>query len=122
MTRHGQHQDTGDGSEGNNGDGGRHVPAVSTETLTSDGTSPRLVGIVHLWIFNVRILGYGARPNEYIPPGTVGDLEVIEASIDARVLNARFHPGGRGNGYGLVMWPHWEYIPFDDPDWKDTTR
>jgi hypothetical protein len=81
--------------------------------------SPRLIGIVHFWIRNVRITGYGARPNEFMPPGTVGDMEVIETSVDARVLQARFHPGGRGNGYGLVVWPHWEHIAYGDPDWKD---
>lgn len=72
--------------------------------------SPALIGIVHLWLRNVRLLGYGARPNEYIAPGTVGDMEVIETSVDARVIHARFHPRGAGRGYGLVTWPEWEYV------------
>ena len=80
--------------------------------------SPRLIGIVHFWIRNVRILGYGAQPNKHIPPGTIGDMEVIETSQDARVLQALFHPGGQGNGYRLVVWPHWQVIPCGDPDWK----
>lgn len=71
-------------------------------------------GIVHVWVRNVRIVGYGARPNEYMPPGTVGDLEVTEVGIDGQVINALFHPGGEGRGYGLVMLPHWEYVGADE--------
>lgn len=68
---------------------------------------PSLIGICHVWIRDVTILGYGASPNRFIASGTTGDMEVIETSVDGRVVQARFHPGGEGNGYGLVVWPLW---------------
>lgn len=70
---------------------------------------PKLIGVCHIWIRNVTLLGYGAYPNKYIPPGTTGDMEVIEISVDGRVLQARFHPGGEGKSNGLVVWPKWKY-------------
>lgn len=87
--------------------------AMIAPTSTADHDhQPSLIGICHVWIKNVRILGYGARPNEYIRPGTIGDMEVIETSVDGRVINARFHPKG-SNGFGLVVWPKWEHCPED---------
>ena len=73
---------------------------------------PSLIGICHVWIRNVKILGYGATPNEFIPPGSVGDMEVQETSTDGRVIHACFHMTGEGHGrgYGSVMWPEWEYL------------
>jgi hypothetical protein len=67
------------------------------------------LGICHFWVRNVQLLGYGARPNMFIPPGTVGDMEVIETTIDAHVLQANFYPGGGGHGSGLVVYPKWRY-------------
>lgn len=76
---------------------------------------PSLIGICHVWIRRVRLTGYGATPNEYIPPGTVGDMEVTETSTDGRVIHARFHPADEQYvGYGLVTWPKWEYVAGGD--------
>jgi hypothetical protein len=69
---------------------------------------PSLIGICRVWIRNVRLLG--SLNNKYIAPGTVGDMEVQETSVGGRVINACFHPGGQGHGYGLVVWPEWEYV------------
>lgn len=60
------------------------------------------------WIRQVRIVGYAATPNENIPPGTRGDLEVLEVSLDGRVMQARFHVAKEGYGSGLVTWPLFE--------------
>ena len=80
---------------------------------------PKLIGIVHLWIRNVRIIGYRHNANKYIPVGSVGDLEVLEVSVDGEVLKACFHSGG---GYGLVIWPNWEHVDAQDPAWTDAWR
>lgn len=76
--------------------------------------SPSVIGITHFWLRNVEITGYSTRPNQYIPPGTLGDMEVIETSTEARVINARFHPGGEGNGFGLVTNPQWTWAKEED--------
>ncbi len=72
--------------------------------------SEKLVGVVHAWVEHVKITGYTGVVNEHVPPGTVGDLEVFEVGRDGTVLVANFHPGGRGNGYGQVVCPLWEYV------------
>ena len=71
-------------------------------------------GIVHVWVRNVRIVGYVGQPNKFMPPGTVGDLEVTEVGIDGSVIFALFHPGGEGRGYGQVIRPRWEYVRADE--------
>src|SRR5271154_2234998 len=77
--------------------------------------APSLIGICHVWIRNVRILdGFGV-PNDSIPAGTVGDLEVHEIGTDGRVIHANFHPGGAGRGFGSVTRPSWAHAAFADP-------
>lgn len=72
---------------------------------------PSLIGICHVWIKNVRIVGYAATPNKHIPVGTLGDMEVSETGIDGRVIHANFHPTGISPpGYGAVLLPEWEYV------------
>lgn len=71
---------------------------------------PSLIGICHVWLKNVRIIGYNAKANEHIPSGTSGDMEVLETDVDGRVIRANFHPGGAGSGYGAVLLPEWEYV------------
>ena len=74
--------------------------------------SPSLLGICHVWLRNVRILGGHGVPNDSIPVGTVGDLEVQEIGTDGRIINANFHPGGVGHGFGSVIRPEWEHTAF----------
>lgn len=60
------------------------------------------------WVRGVRITGYAGTPNEHIPPGSLGDLLVFEASNDGKIINAQFHP--RGKGFGMVIRPLWERV------------
>lgn len=70
-----------------------------------------LIGIVHFWVRSVMLV---ETANEFMPADTVGDMEVLEIGRDGRVINARFHPGGEGNGYGLVINPRWRHL-----DWQE---
>lgn len=71
-------------------------------------TCPRksLIGIVHFWIRSVMLTEDANNMSAY----TVGDMEVIETGTDGRVINACFHPGGEGNGYGVVTNPRWRHL------------
>jgi len=61
-------------------------------------------GIVSGFAFRVRITGYRARPNDHVPPGTVGLLAPTELSVDGDVIHATFHPAGSPGLCG-VQWP-----------------
>lgn len=63
-------------------------------------------GICNFWILNVRLTKKG---NEYIPVGSEGNLNVIETSVDRKVLKALFYPAGK-SGFGEVTWPGFERI------------
>lgn len=79
--------------------------------LEAKGSWPRLEpGIQHegTWIRRVRLT---ESPNEYVETGTVGDLEVLEASVHGDPLKTRFHVGGEGNGFSVVVHPRFEPAP-----------
>lgn len=63
-------------------------------------------GVCNFWILNVRLIRDG---NQYIPSGTVGDLNVIETGVDRQIIYALFHPVG-SKGFGEVIRPHFERI------------
>lgn len=60
------------------------------------------------WIRGVRLT---KTPNDYLPAGTVGDMEVLEVAVDGEPLNVRFHVGGEGNGFSVVRYPRFEPAP-----------
>jgi len=72
--------------------------------------NPKYQGVTGGVAFRVRITGYRAGTNRYMPKGTVGLLEPIELSVDGDVLQARFYPDGPGHGFGLVTWPLFEAV------------
>lgn len=89
--------------------------------LEAKGPRPRLEpGIQQegTWIRRVRLT---ESPNEYVEAGTVGDLEVLEASVHGDPLAAKFHVGGEGNGFSVVVHPRFEpavglvAVTFSDP-------
>lgn len=72
--------------------------------------NPQYQGTTGGVALRVRITGYRATPNRYMPPGIVGLLEPIELSVDGDVLQARFYPEGPTGGFGLVTWPLFEAV------------
>jgi hypothetical protein len=64
------------------------------------------IGICSFWITNVRLTKDG---NQYIPAGTVGDLNVVEVSTDRKIIEAKFYPEGDG-GFGMVVMPEYEKL------------
>lgn len=58
-------------------------------------------GICNFWIPNVILTKEG---NQFIPVGARGDLNVMETSVDGKVILALFHPQGR-LGFGQVRRP-----------------
>ncbi len=77
--------------------------------MNTEEHRPKLIGIVNLWLRNVRWLGDGGF-NKHIKSGTVGDLHVSEVGVTGQVINANFHPGGEGHGYGATINPEWDYV------------
>lgn len=94
----------------------RRVGVLLDGAQTKDPFFEIPAGICHIWIRGVRITGYRGTPNEFIPPGTEGDIEVLEGSIKHDVINARFYPkrdpqGKRlDTGFGQVLNPLFEPI------------
>ena len=86
------------------------LPSAEAETRAYDRRKPSVIGICSFWIRNVRLLG--CANNKLLKSGTLGDMHVMETSIDGRVINANFYPRGPDaqGGFGCVIWPEWEPV------------
>jgi hypothetical protein len=92
---------------------GKHTRPDPSPVDPESPISPILVGVVDLWLKNVRWLGDATHgPSTSFAPGTIGNMHVLEIDADGRVVHATFYPKD-SNGFGSTLRPSWEHVSED---------